>query len=165
MRLNRRSLTFLTLDDAVRDADTLLVRGYDRVGQWDLGQVCRHLALWLSYPVEGFPKAPLLLKPFFWAFRKTLAPGVFRKALASGTMKAGLTTIPQSVPKPGDDTVLAVAAFRNAVARWTNHTGPVHPSPLFGSVSREHWTQAHLIHSAHHLSFLLPKASEDPITP
>ena len=33
------------------------------------------------------------------------------------------------------------------------------PSPLFGKMSRDELTRLHLIHCAHHLSFLTPKAN------
>ena len=59
MRATRRTLTFDTLDAAVRDAEYLLAAGYDRAGNWDLAQCLDHLAAWLTYPVSGFPKAPL----------------------------------------------------------------------------------------------------------
>src|SRR4051812_49208241 len=43
MTSGRRSLQFATLEEAVADAERLL-DGYRSLGQWSLGQVCRHLS-------------------------------------------------------------------------------------------------------------------------
>ena len=85
----RRKLTFAALDDAVRDAENLLAKGYDKVGNWDLAQVCFHLAEWMRYPVEGFPKPPLLMRPVFWTARNTIARRMLRKVLEKGEMPPG----------------------------------------------------------------------------
>ncbi len=55
---DRRQLRFNDLDEVVRDAETLLAKGYQKAGNWDLAQCCKHLAEWMRFPVEGFPKAP-----------------------------------------------------------------------------------------------------------
>jgi hypothetical protein len=38
-----------------------------------------------------------------------------------------------------------------------NHAGPFRESPLFGMVDKETLVRLHRIHTAHHLSFLVPK--------
>ena len=43
------------------------------------------------------------------------------------------------------------------IRRWQGHTGPLHPSPLFGGNNKDNWLKGHLIHCAHHLSFLIPR--------
>jgi hypothetical protein len=153
----RRTLSFASLDEVVADAEDLLAKGYDRTGNWDLAQVCGHLAEWFRYPLDGFPRAPLLLRPVFWLVRSTVGKGMARKMLAGGTMKTGMPTVPQSVPAPGGEDAAAVAKLREVIARWKAHPGPLHPSPLFGDMTRDGWTKGHLIHCAHHLSFLVPK--------
>lgn len=157
MTPSRRDLRFASLDDVVRDAEHLLAAGYDRVGKWDLAQVCGHLSQWLRYQMDGFPKAPLLMRPAFWFFRNTIGPAMGRKAFKAGTMKPGIPTIPQSVPPGGGDAAKAVATLRETVSRWLAYTGPLHPSPMFGTMTKDEWVKGHLIHCAHHLSFLLPK--------
>jgi hypothetical protein len=39
-----RTLSFPDLDAVVREADALRVGGYERAGQWDLAQICGHVA-------------------------------------------------------------------------------------------------------------------------
>jgi hypothetical protein len=68
----RRRLQLPDLNAAVAQAETLAAVGYDRAGLWDLAQVCGHLADWLRYPVEGFPTAPLPLRPVVWLLRTTM---------------------------------------------------------------------------------------------
>lgn len=155
---DRRTLKFDTLADAVRDAEALLATGYDKLGNWNLAQCCGHLAHWVSYPMDGFPKTPLLLRPVFWAIRNTLAPRMFRKAIAAGKTKAGIPTVPASVPPAGGDDAAALAKLREVAQRWETFEGAIHPSPLFGKMAKKQWTSGHLMHAAHHLSFLVPKS-------
>jgi hypothetical protein len=154
----RRELRFDTLDEVVRDAENLLAKGYDKTGNWDLAQVCGHLAEWVRYPLDGFPKAPLLARPVFWLVRHTVGKRMGRAMLAGGKMKTGIPTAPQSVPAPGGDDAAGVGRLRESIARWKAHAGPLHASPLFGGLTREQWEKGHLIHCAHHLSFLVPRA-------
>jgi hypothetical protein len=123
-----------------------------------LAQACGHLAEWFRYQIDGFPKAPLVMRPLIWAVRNTFGPAAGRRAFAAGNMRAGIPTIPQSVPSPGGDDAVAVATLRAAVNRWREYTGPLHPSPMFGTMTKDEWVRGHLIHAAHHLSFLIPKA-------
>jgi hypothetical protein len=152
----RRDLRFAALDDAVRDAEYLLAVGYDRAGTWDLAQVCDHLAAWLTYPVEGFPKAPLPIAVMLRLVRATLGRGMFEKYLREG-MPAGKPTMPQSVAAPGGDPAAAVGRLKEAVARFQAHGGDYLPSPLFGKLTRDEALKLQLAHAAHHLSFLVPR--------
>lgn len=154
----RRKRTFATLDDAVRDAENLLAQGYERAGKWDLAQVCGHLTRWVTYSMDGVPKPPLLLRPLFWVYRNTVGPRQLRKLTEGSGMGAGLPTVPESVPEPGGDPTAAVAELRAAVARFQAHTGPLAPSPLLGRMTKDQLTKVHLVHAAHHLSFLVPRA-------
>jgi hypothetical protein len=158
MPTERRKLTFATLDDVVRDAETLLARGYDRAGNWDLAQVCSHIENWMSFPLDGFPKAPLPIRMMLGMVRVTLGKGMLTKYLADG-MPSGKPTMPQSVHPPGGDAAAAVAKLRETAARFKAHTGPIHPSPLFGPMDQDTARRLQLVHCAHHLSFLIPKTA------
>ena len=140
----------------MRDAETLLATGYDRTGTWSLGQVGGHLANWLSYPLDGFPKVPLLLKPVAWMMKVTSGKRMLRNILANG-FKPGGMTVPQSVPPATAEDADGVAKLKAAVERFAAHTGPVRPSPLFGAMTKETAEQLQRAHCAHHLSFLVPK--------
>ena len=152
----RRQLAFDSLDAAVRDAEHLLAAGYERAGTWDLAQCLDHLAAWLTYPVEGFPRVPLLLRPVFALVRATLGRGMLNKTLRDG-MPAGKPTMPQSVAPPGGDPAAALGRFKAAAGRFAAHGGDYLPSPLFGPLTRDEALKVQLAHCAHHLSFLVPK--------
>src|SRR5262245_49705201 len=154
----RRQLTFATLDDVVRDAQNLLVKGYDRAGNWDLAQVCSHLAEWLRFPIDGFPKVPLVLRPVFWLMRTTVGKKMRAKVLAEG-FDAGGRTMPQTVFTPGGNANAAVAKLKEVAERFKAYAGPIHPSPLFGAMTKDEALQLQLKHCEHHLSFLVPRSS------
>ncbi len=158
MSVERRKRAFATLDEVVRDAENLLAKGYGRAGNWDLAQVCFHLAEWLRFPVEGFPKLPLFLRPMFWLFRKTVGKAKRIKYTAEG-MPANKPTMPQTVSDPGGDAIAAVAKLKEVAERFKAHTGPIHPSPLFGAMTKDEALQLQLKHCEHHLSFLVPHSS------
>lgn len=155
--MTRRQLRFDTLAAAVRDAETLLANGYDKTGNWTLAQCCGHVANWLSYPLDGFPKIPLFLQPVMWLMRKTVGRPKYEQYVREQSFPAGKPTIPQSVPTATDEDAAAVAKLRAAVERYEAHTGTLHPSPLFGPLTKDEARKIQLVHAAHHLSFLVPK--------
>jgi hypothetical protein len=157
MAVERRKLTFASLDEVAADAENLLARGYEKAGNWDLSQVCLHLANWMRFPVEGFPKLPLFLRPLFWLFRNTVGRSKRLKYTKEG-MPAGKPTMPQTVAQAGGDTASAVAKLKEAIAAFKAYTGAIHPSPLFGAMNKDEAMQLQLVHCAHHLSFLIPKS-------
>jgi hypothetical protein len=57
----------------------------------------------------------------------------------------------------GGNEAWAVEELRQAVERLLNHEGPFQESPLFGMLDKETLVRLHCIHTAHHLSFLVPK--------
>lgn len=151
----RRQLRFDTLDDVVRDAELLSTKGYEKAGNWDLAQACGHLADWMTYPIAGFPRPPVAIRALLWILRKTVGRAKFRTVLAGG-MPVGGPTLRESVPPPGGDPTAAVARLKQAVATFEAADG-VHPSPLFGPMTKDEATRLQLVHAAHHLSFLVPK--------
>jgi hypothetical protein len=159
---SRRKLDFRDFDAVLRDVDALAAGGYDRAGAWDLAQVCGHLADWMRFPLDGFPRPALPLRVVIWLMRHTIAPRLLRRILAERSMPGGRPTIPETVKPGGADQAAAVDQLRQVVARFRAHTGPLHPSPLFGALDREEATQVQLIHCAHHLSFLIPKSHPAP---
>lgn len=154
----RRTLAFATLDEVVADAENLLARGYDRAGNWDLAQVCSHLAEWLRYPMDGFPRIPVVMRPVFWLLRKTIGPRELRKMTDGGKMPAGAPTLKESVAPPGGDAAVAVANLKATIERFKASEGPYHPSPLLGTLTKDQLVRVHCVHGAHHLSFLIPRA-------
>ena len=152
--VQRRRLRFATLDEAVRDAEQLSANGYEKAGNWDLSQCCHHLTEVMTYPMDGFPRTPFPQNVAAWVLKQTVARRWLNKVLESGGWPTGPT-----VPAAGGDDADAVARLRRAVGRLLAHAGPLHPSPLFGMLDKETLVKLHRIHTAHHLSFLVPRAT------
>lgn len=149
MAERRTSLAFDSYAAAAREIERLLKSGYTKTGSWSLGQICRHLSFYLRGSLDGFP----MMLP--WIVRATFGRLALKQSLKPGLKKPGSPTAPQSVYP--DDTADREAAAE-AVAlleRLEKHTGPLHPSALFGDVTPEQWKILHLNHAAHHLSFLV----------
>jgi Protein of unknown function (DUF1569) len=153
----RRQLRFNDLDEVVRDAEGLLSKGYEKAGNWDLAQVCGHLAEWLRFPVEGFPRMPAPIRAIFWVARKTVGRKKLLTYITTGSFPAGKPTMPETVPPPGGDPRQAVEKLRKSVERLKAYTGTIVPSPLFGAMTKDEAVRMQLVHCAHHLSFLVPK--------
>jgi hypothetical protein len=154
----RRTLKFASLDDAVADAEHLLAAGYDKAGQWSLGQCSGHIANWLGYAMDGFPRPPAPLRMLMWVLRHTVGPGALGRVMKSGEIKAGAPTMPQSVPAPNSDDAAEVAKLKETVARANAFAGTPLPSPFFGPMDRDTWVRLNCVHAAHHLSFLTPRS-------
>jgi hypothetical protein len=156
MTVTRRQLSFNTLDEVIADVERLQAKGYTATGQWDLSQVCRHLAEWLRFPVQGFPRMNPVLGLVFWVLRNTIGRRSFRKFLDGKPFPAGKPTMPQTVFPAGGNATEAVALLQQSIDGFKNHRGPVQPSPLFGAMTYDDAVRMQLLHCAHHLSFLVP---------
>jgi hypothetical protein len=149
----RRALVFTDWDAVAKDVQTLSIGYYVQLGRWSLAQTCDHLALWTSYPVDGYPVSPLP-----WLVRATMGRWFKWRVLHSRRgMPARVPTLPQTVSAPGGAAEPAIAKFTQAIERFHTHTGEFVPSPLMGPLTRAECERVCLIHAAHHLSFLLPK--------
>jgi hypothetical protein len=156
----RRLLRFATLDEAVRDAEILLTRGYERAGNWDLARCCHHLAVLMGWPIDGFPPMSRPRRAAAWLLKMTVARRWLRKVLASGVWPPGTPTDERTFPPLGCTDAEAVAMLRRAVDRLLTHDGPFRESPLFGMLDKETLVALHCIHTAHHLGFLTPKQTQ-----
>lgn len=154
----RRVLKFESLDDVLREIDRLQTIGYQQLGHWDLPQICRHLRCWLTYPVNGFPSIGFPGSLFVALLRWTVAKKMLAHSLATGTMAEGGTTLPDSIPPQG----LSFSSEREELARamrnFDGARGYLLPSPLFGQMDDDTYLRLQLLHCAHHLSFLEPRA-------
>ena len=155
--VSRRELRFDNLSDAAKDAENLLAKGYEKLGNWSLSQVCDHMTDWLTYPIDGFPKVRFPISIVLWVMKKTVGRKKFESYLTSRSFPTGKPTMPKTV-HPASDDATAVKKFIAALDRFAKYTGPVLPSPLFGAMTKDEADRMHCVHAAHHLSFLVPKA-------
>jgi hypothetical protein len=148
--MQRRPLDFRDYDDVVRDVERLHREGYRKAGQWDLAQTCDHL----SYFIEGSLDGHTFRVP--WLIRVLFGRMMLHRILKTRVMKEKIPTPQKPLPEPGGDEQKAGDRLKGLIERLKATTGELHPSPFFGRLTNEQWRQLHLIHCAHHLSFLLP---------
>lgn len=160
LNIERRTLHFERLEDAVADAQVLLDNGYERLGSWSLAQCCRHLSLLMQYPLDGFPAFPLSMRVSMWVLRHTYAPRMLKKILDAGQWPEGIPTDGNSVPNQVDSDADGVHELRNAVSRLMDHSGELKPSLLLGLLDKPTLIKLHRIHAAHHVGFLVPKVDQ-----
>ena len=152
----KRSLSFENLNQAIDEARRLLNSGYQQHGDWNLSQCCGHLQQWITFPVDGFPNPGPVMGSILWLMKVTIGKSQLKTILDQG-FKSGTPTMPSTVPSPDKETdAQAVASLESAVERFNSHSGPIHPSPLFGAMDKQTAHQLQLRHFEHHLGFLSP---------
>lgn len=147
-----RQLQFKDFAEVRAEVDQLHRGGYEKLGQWDLAQVCDHLTYFVQGSLDGHAfQVPWLIKVLFGRL-------MLRRILKQGRMNVGGPTPQKPLPPAGGDEAAAVARFHQVLERLQAHQGELHPSPFFGHLTPQQWRDLHRIHCAHHLGFLVPKA-------
>ncbi|QEG20447.1 DUF1569 domain-containing protein [Mariniblastus fucicola] len=145
----RRSLHLVKLADTVAESKRLLQSGYQKNGNWSLGQICRHLRLTIDANVNGYPKWMSLALPIRPVMRWLLLPRLLR-----GDSPSGIKTASIFVPQNDLNDAAEVELFATSVANFLNHDGRLFPHPGFGRLSKSQFEHFHAAHASHHLSFL-----------
>jgi len=153
----RRRLTLPNLDAVLADIENLRSKGYDRVGNWNLAQVCGHMAEWIRFPMDGFPKAGCAMGAVLGLMRMTIGAHLRKKILRTGKLPANGPTLKETVPPSDLDEATAVQRLTAEIERFKPYTGDLHPSPLLGRMDKQTWERIQVVHCAHHLSFLIPR--------
>lgn len=149
--MGRRHLNFKSFDEVNQDVERLRSSGYDQLGKWDLSMVCGHLADAVEGSMKGIPfKGP-------WWFRMFLGKVAWKKVKQIRRLRSGVPIPEQVKPKPGGEVSANMSRLRNVLETVKTFPGPFFPHPYFGQLSPDDWRDFHLIHSSHHLSFLIPK--------
>lgn len=73
-------------------------------------------------------------------------------------MTAGIKVPKWWLPGPGHEESAAVDRFHSDLSAFQAMTSQPFPHPFFGTLTKQQWNDLALIHAAHHLSFLLPRA-------
>ena len=152
--IDRRTLTFTHLADAVDEGRRLLDHGYTAGGRWSLGQMFRHLRVVQDPSIDGYPGWMAIGLPVRPIMRRLLLPKLLRFESPQG-----LRTFKVFVPPASLDDETEWQAFTNSVSRFVQHTGAFHPHPSFGRLDRQTLERLHAAHAAHHLGFLEPGSS------
>jgi hypothetical protein len=146
----RRELRFQTFDQAIAEVDRLFAHGYERKGNWDLAQMCDHLATTFEGSVRGFGFGmPRVLQAMFGQFG-------LRYVLKNQRTPFRARVPKQLEPASGLDPAVAIVRLKHSIGEFESYTGEVARHPFFGKMTREQWRGIHLFHCAHHLAFLHP---------
>jgi hypothetical protein len=147
----RRRLRFQNVQEIVADVETLSARGYRQLGNWSLGQMCKHLSIAMSMPLDGSS----IRVPWYMRFvaRTIFKPKVLRDGMKPG-FKLSAAAAKDIIPGRTADSD-GIAALRTTVARFQKEP-LVHPHAFFGHLTPEEWTTIALRHAEMHLGFLLP---------
>ena len=152
---SRRQLDFRNWHELLADVDGLR-GGYDRLGNWDLSQIVDHVGEGLRTATRGNDHRAN------WIIRKLLGPLILKRILRKRRMKAGIKVPQWWLPGPTHDESAAVNQLRSDIAAFDAMTAAPCPHPFFGPLTKQQWNDLVLIHAAHHLSFLIPKNSQEP---
>jgi hypothetical protein len=136
-----------SLDDALRWLDGLeKARDVKAVGAWPLSAVLDHLAQSIEMSMDGYPQ------PRSELFQKTAGNAAFNYFKWRGAMTHGLAE-----PIPGAPSLTASADWRpgalrlrQAVSRFSRHTGPLRPHFAYGPLTQRDYALAHSLHIANH---------------
>ena len=153
MPSKRRKLRFKTFDDIADDVASLSNQRLAHLGNWSLGQICKHLAAGMNCSIDGgdefIAKYPLwhrfvgpLLKYYVLCFG--LRPG-YR---LSGEPARVLTPEPTETAAGIEELMRAIERLKKDPHRLPRH--------VLGRFSRKQWDCYHRRHAELHLSFVVP---------
>ncbi len=135
------------------DADALLAdvrhlqQGWAKAGNWSLAQACYHLNFAATYFMSPGPHPEVSVTPENRQRMETI--------LATGKIPDGIKSPDQALP-PASAGDADIEAFAQTIQRFKTFDGTFAPHRLFGKLSLDQGRKHVLIHSAHHLSYLVP---------
>jgi hypothetical protein len=144
-------LHFASLRDTIADVEMLHKHGWQRAGNWSLGQILDHLNITLRF---SFGEIPFLLPMPL----RTITTLFFWPTIERGRPIRMRGIAPKKIqPRSEPDEAQMVREFVELVERHFDESvviAPIHP--IFGKLKREDWLKVHKWHVTHHLSFMLP---------
>jgi hypothetical protein len=153
-RSGRRRLRFQCYEDILDDVRKLAAGETRALGNWSLGQVCKHLALAIDKSIDSTMTFRVPLKT-------RVLVRIFRGRILSGRLPSGFQLPPEAaplLPEPAATVSDGLAALEQAIARLRSTSQRV-PHPVFGKMNPSQWDQFHLRHGEMHLSFIVPAES------
>lgn len=152
----RRTVSYATLDEFIRDAKAVAAGGHRTLGNWSYGQILGHLGYAMKSSLDGFPfQAP-------WFARVLIAPLLKNSALTK-PLKAGFKLPKNAEADLPPDTITveeALAECQQAVERLATES-PTAKHPFFGKLATEEWMALHIRHAELHMSFVVAAEPAD----
>jgi hypothetical protein len=148
----RRQIEYSSYQDILDDVHSLAARPTRQLGNWSLGEICKHLAKGMDMAVDGPPFKPS------WLIR--MVGPLIKKRFLSRPIKPGFKLPPNATAMlpEATDTGEGVAILERAIQRL-QRAGNRKPHPVFGRMTDQEWDRFQFLHSAMHLSFIVPEAA------
>lgn len=159
--MERRDLTFNSLDEIFADVKALPAEGLTASGNWTPAENVEHVGKVIGFATHGFPdvKPPKMMKFIFTTLMKIAGGKLLKMKIKPGVkLSAGMDAL---LPEKGVSWDVAVRRMEKNIADAKEHK-MTHPSPIAGHLGHEKWTLLHCRHAELHLSFIHP--SEDAPT-
>lgn len=151
-----RTLRFSSLADVKREADRIAeaerAGRLVRRGNWTAGQTFNHIATWINFALDGYPKQlrpPWLIKVLMRMQKKRFLRGPMPRGVRIPGVEGG-TLGTEDVPLEE-----GLAKLHAALDRL-ERTPPQGPNPVFGMMTHEEWKTANIRHAELHLGYLDP---------
>lgn len=144
-----RKLEFLTLDDALVEAEKLALAAVSQRGPvWTLAQTCIHCAQSIEYSLTGFPVSKSEL------FQRTAGAAAFSVFVWRGRMSHNLAEEIPGAPDldPGIDLDAAMQRLRKSINSFARAETALKPHFAYGLLAKPEYEQAHAMHLANHFS-------------
>jgi hypothetical protein len=142
----RRKVKLADADAAAAEVERLR-KGYRKVGEWSLPQTCKHLDMAIRYSMVPAPERKNTQTFSQWLLLKII--------LLFGRIPAGVAA-PKRIEPPEDTPDSACDGFLGALREMKEFRGEFAPHPRLGKMKRRDYVRLHLIHTAHHFTFLIP---------
>jgi hypothetical protein len=135
------------VDEVAGEVDRLK-RGYEKVGEWNLPQTCKHLELAIRYSMQPAPERKNTQTWTQWILTRGI---LLVRRIPAGQAAAKRIEPPEDVPES------AISGFLESLQELKNFRGEFSPHPRLGKMKRRDYVKLQLIHCAHHFGFLIPK--------
>jgi hypothetical protein len=144
----KRTLSFRNEDEAIAEIDRLRAGGYKQIGNWTIAMMCRHL--------DGPIEAPATTKatPREASMKESFVDVILKTGRPPGKFEAP----PERVPAPSCNDA-DIEQFKSNLRKLKAHAHSHVAMGPFGPVPTDEFRRLVLMHTAHHLSFLIPSAT------
>ena len=150
-KTDRTVLKLTNLNSVIDRFQHLREVGYDSLGNWTLGQTCRHLMLDIRCSMDGYPRWTYMFAPLRPIIRRVLLPKIL-----NFKSPAGIRTASKFVPPDGLDDATEFDSYKEQIERFLAFDKSYWKHPGFGYNDRDNLERIYSAHAAHHLSFLVP---------
>jgi hypothetical protein len=138
-----------TFAQALAFIDRLKTEKVTLPGTWNLAQVLEHAAQSIEYSITGYPQPKSKL------FQSTAGTVAFTFFKSREAMNHPLTeAIPGAPALVGGDVAVAADRLKKSIDSFSAHKGELKPHFAYGALSKEDYTQAHLMHLANHFGVM-----------